>query len=91
MSAKPLESFIDHCDNCKQEPQGFMAGASDGKEVQCFYHIIPNKVGEDPVVLMSNLEFAFKLCPTKHHPVLKDELFLCSKCFDTMFSVGDAE
>lgn len=73
------------CDLCKKEPKSFNVGNDeDSIDEIAYYHIVPRDLSE-ATVLMSNLEYAFKVMKVKQHPLLKDEIFICGDCYDNLF------
>jgi len=74
------------CDICKQEPQPFFVGDGDGMEEIGYYNVVPKEDTEDnPVFLMSDGAFKFKIAVTKYHPILAEELHICSRCFEILY------
>lgn len=69
------------CDRCGKEPTPFECGNEDFSEREIgYYHIVPTQ-SDDPAILLSNGELVFKVCVTKEHPVVDDEIHICSECF----------
>lgn len=78
------------CDKCGKDPIPFRCGNDDmyfspEEEDTAHYHLIPRDC-EEPLVLMSNGDLMFKVAALKEHPILEDEIFICSDCFEDMFS-----
>lgn len=69
------------CEKCGESPTPFECGNDDFSETETgYYHTVPRR-SEDPSTLMSNGDLVFKVCVTKTHPILKDEMHICSDCF----------
>jgi len=66
------------CDNCKREPDQFK---TDKDDIGYFF-VVP-KDG-DPVFLMSNLEFSFKVCIDRNPPDDKENDYLCFNCIESI-------
>lgn len=72
------------CDLCKRDPESFEA---DDKTIGWWF-VIPFGA-DDPVVLMSNLELQFMICPDRNPPQSVSDTFMCAKCFDKMMEAKD--
>lgn len=63
------------CDYCFKEPT-----LIDTENGPAYYFVMPKESG-DMTILMTDLEFRFRLCADKEHPVETDEMFICQDCF----------
>lgn len=72
------------CDNCKREPEPF---ETDDNRTGYFF-VVP-KNSEDPIFLMSNLEFAFGVCLDKEPPDDENNDLICIRCMDAINNIED--
>lgn len=76
-----MELFSNVCDVCGNLPIPFECGNEDfSMNETAYYHTVPKR-SEDPSTLMSNGDLMFKVCVSPEHPVLTEEMHICSNCF----------
>lgn len=78
------DALIDACDGCGKLPTPI----KDYKGKETWYVMVDRATG-DYKYLMSNFRYAFKLAKSKLHPVSKEEMYLCEKCFMDDYYKGD--
>ena len=74
------------CMNCKKEPEPF-----ETSEGEFGYYMIIPKGEQDPIALMSNLEYNWIVCLDKSFVAKDGEFFICSECFEKQLEVDDNE